>query len=311
MRIGIIGAGLAGLSCAAVLAGHGHTPVLFDKGRGPGGRMSTRRVGSALGEIAFDHGAQYLTARDPAFIAQVERWAASGHVARWAAAGDDAWVGIPAMDSPVSALAAHLDVQWHARVDALTRESDRWVCHGQGIAAGSFDGMVVAIPAEQAASLIDAHRPDWAEQAIATPSDPCWTVMAAYRSRLAVAPDRMVDTGIIASAVRNAAKPGRTGVEAWVLQASGEWSTAHLEEQPDVVERTILEAFAAIAQVELPAPFLTRVHRWRYAKSGGLGQDAWWDVSGRLGVCGDWLIAGRVEAAWLSGRRLGQLISTS
>ena len=83
MRIGIIEAGMAGLSCAQALRHQGHDVIAFDKGRGPGGRMSTRRIDTSLGEAAFDHGAQDLTARDPAFVAQVEHWAQDGHVARW------------------------------------------------------------------------------------------------------------------------------------------------------------------------------------------------------------------------------------
>ncbi len=105
MRIGIIGAGMAGLSCAQALRHQGHNVIVFDKGRGPGGRMSTRHVGTPLGEAAFDHGAQYLTARDPAFLAQVDRWARVGHVARWSPAGVDAWVGTPAMNEPIRAMA--------------------------------------------------------------------------------------------------------------------------------------------------------------------------------------------------------------
>ena len=42
MRIGIVGAGMAGLACAEELTGRGHHVRPFDKGRGPGGRMSTR-----------------------------------------------------------------------------------------------------------------------------------------------------------------------------------------------------------------------------------------------------------------------------
>ncbi|WP_375382464.1 NAD(P)/FAD-dependent oxidoreductase [uncultured Sphingomonas sp.] len=311
MRIGIIGAGLAGLSCATLLAEQGHAPVLFDKGRGPGGRMSTRRLETPLGPVSFDHGAQYLTARDPAFVAQVERWAAAGHVARWSAAGDDAWVGVPAMSAPVRALSADLDVRWQARVDEIGREGDRWAFHGQDVAAEPFDAAIVAVPAEQVASLVGTHRPDWAAHAIATPSDPCWTVMAAYGSRLPIGPDRITNPGIIASAVRNSAKPGRDGAEAWVLQASGDWSAAHLEERLDVVERFVLEAFDALAHVALPAPEVTSVHRWRYAKSGRLGQDVLWDASRRLGLCGDWLIGGRIEAAWLSGSRLARSMGAS
>ncbi len=101
MRIGIVGAGIAGLACAHRLAGRGHDVVLFDKGRGPGGRMSTRRVQTPGGEAHFDHGAQYFTVRDDDFAQQVSAWIDDGVVAPWPAAGSGAYVGVPAMNSPV------------------------------------------------------------------------------------------------------------------------------------------------------------------------------------------------------------------
>jgi predicted NAD/FAD-dependent oxidoreductase len=33
-----------------------------------------------------------------------------------------------------------------------------------------------------------------------------------------------------------------------------------------------------------------------------------WDVNRRLGLCGDWLIGPRVEAAWMSGTALAERI---
>ncbi|MEK9973306.1 MAG: FAD-dependent oxidoreductase [Deltaproteobacteria bacterium] len=42
-EIAIVGAGISGLMAATYLAEKGKKSVLFDKGRGPGGRMSTRR----------------------------------------------------------------------------------------------------------------------------------------------------------------------------------------------------------------------------------------------------------------------------
>ncbi|MEO9491375.1 MAG: FAD-dependent oxidoreductase, partial [Marinomonas sp.] len=42
--IAVVGAGMAGLTCANELAKAGFAPVLFDKGRGPGGRMAARRA---------------------------------------------------------------------------------------------------------------------------------------------------------------------------------------------------------------------------------------------------------------------------
>ena len=80
-QVAIIGAGLAGLTLATRLTEAGHPVVVFDKGRGVGGRMSTRR-GDADG-LRFDHGAQYFTIRDPGFRTLLERPALNGSWAKW------------------------------------------------------------------------------------------------------------------------------------------------------------------------------------------------------------------------------------
>ncbi len=309
MRIGIIGAGMAGLSCATALTVCGHEVVLFDKGRGPGGRMSTRRLATPLGETAFDHGAQYFTARDARFVKAVDDWSDAGHVARWPVAGDDAWVGTPAMNAPVRAMAAVLDVRWATRIDRIAYAGEAWHFHGDGVTDTPFDAAVIAIPAEQVPALTEAEVPSIAALARATPSDPCWTVMVAYDARVPIGSDRIVDRGPLASAVRNSAKPGRTGPEAWVLQASADWSRSHLEDEPARVEAAILAAFADTVGADMPVVVTTSAHRWRYAKSGAQQRGAVWLADRRLGTCGDWLLASRVEAAWLSGRMLADLIA--
>ena len=69
-EIAIVGAGISGLMAATYLAEKGKNSVLFDKGRGPGGRMSTRR----FSEFRLDHGAQFFTVRDPRFEKYVQNW---------------------------------------------------------------------------------------------------------------------------------------------------------------------------------------------------------------------------------------------
>ncbi len=302
MRIGIVGAGMAGLSCAQALRLHGHEPVLFDKGRGPGGRMSTRRLDTVLGQVSFDHGAQYLTARDPAFVAQVANWADAGHVARWPTAGADAWVGTPAMNTPIRVMAQDHDVRWNTRIDAIARDGT-WRMGDE-----AFDAVVIAVPAEQVAALVEPHDRALADTARSAVSSPCWTVMAAFDRPVPTDRDRWTNIGIVASAVRNSAKPGRTGPEAWVLQADEDWSRDHLEDQPEAVEQTFLATLTKHIGVDLENIVATSVHRWRYAKASPLDHGAVWNAAIGLGACGDWLIAPRIEAAWLSGRKLAQRI---
>ncbi len=304
MKIAIIGAGMAGLACAEALGAGGASVTLFDKGRRPGGRMSTRTSETPRGAAGFDYGAQYMSARDPAFQARIERWARDGLAARWPEAGDEAWVGVPGMSAPVAAMAAACDVRWSARVASVSRRNGCWDLTGERVDAGGFDALVVAVPAEQVAGLVAGFDSQAAALAAATPSQPCWTVMAAFDARLPVEAAIVEKRGAIGWAARDSAKPGRSGAEAWVIQAAPDWSAEHLEDERDAVVPALMRAFAEEIGIAVPVPLFVAAHRWRYARCGSAEADHLWNGSQKLGVCGDWLIGPRVEAAWLSGTRL-------
>ncbi len=313
MTIAIIGAGMAGLACAEALVAAGRACVLFDKGRRPGGRVSTRRVATAAGEATFDHGAQYVTVRDPAFRARVEAWRGAGLVAPWPAAGPDAVVGVPAMDAPVAAMAGALDVRPERRVDALWREAGGWRLDGDGIGDGRYEAVVVTVPAEQVGALVAPWDEGLAARAAAVRSEPCWTIMAAFAESVAVADDVVRHRGIVGWATRNSAKPGRTGPEAWVIQAGPDWSRANLGMDRAGAANAVLDAFARELGVALPEPTYASAHRWLYARAGDVGPNAirygpTWNAALALGACGDWSIGPRVEGAWLSGHRLAGMI---
>ena len=308
MRIAIVGAGMAGMSCGQRLSRLGHEVRLFDKGRGPGGRMATRRMEDGGTTLHFDHGAQYFTARDPRFVEQVAHWEASGVAARWAAAGDDAWVGTPAMNAPLKAMAGELGVQFGTRIEQLVRDGEGWQIDGEGAPDARFDAVLVAVPAEQAGPLLQPHAPAMARLADQTASDPCWTLMAGFEAPLALVQDTLRQRGPIGWAARNNAKPGRASEECWVVQASPEWSRAHLEDNAETVAAALLAELAEANGGPLPRQLGATAHRWRFARSGTAGEEALWDAEQRIGVCGDWLIGPRVEAAYMSGLLLAEAV---
>ena len=168
-------------------------------------------------------GAQYFTVRDDGFRARVAAWAVAGLVARWPAAGAEAWVGVPGMRSPLKDAAAGLDVRSGVMVTALEREGAAWRVAGE-----VFDAVVLAVPAENAGPLLAPFDAEAAALAGATAAAPCWTVMAAFGERLE-AGDVLRGAGAVGWAARESAKPGRSGLEAWVIQAGPEWSRAALE----------------------------------------------------------------------------------
>lgn len=301
LKIGIVGAGMAGLSCADALARHGHAVQLFDKGRGPGGRMSTRRTATAFGEVSFDHGAQYFTVRHHGFAALAHDWARRGLALPWPRAGRDAWIGVPGMSAVVKDMATRHDVAFGRMVTGITRDASGWRFLMEGTVAGPFDVVVIAIPAEQAAALLSLHDFAMARLALKAVSLPCWTAMFVCGEDMSRSPGLFRDVGEIAWAARNGDKPGRDGPEGWVVQAGAEWSQRHLEDPAETVAERLHAKLAELVGKTLPAPLFAQAHRWRYALSAGTGDEALWNPGLGLAACGDWLHGPRVECAWLSG----------
>jgi predicted NAD/FAD-dependent oxidoreductase len=322
MRAAVIGAGIAGLAGAAALEARGAAVTLFDKGRRPGGRVATRRAGA----WQFDHGAQYATARDPAFAGLLGRLAAAGAAALWPAAGEGCWVGTPGMSALAGAMAAELAgpallgrhvawlrrdaAGWHVRhLDAASTPPGTVTPEG-GHEAGPFDAVLLALPAPQAAPLLAALRHPFAEALDRVVIAPCWALMIGAAETLAGPDCRRPQDGVLAWVAHDSARPGREGAAAcWVAHATPAWSRAWLEQPGEAVTAALLAAFATAV---LPArdgpplaPTHASVHRWRYALTEvPLGAPCLWDAPAGLGVCGDWCLGARVEAAWLSGRAL-------
>jgi hypothetical protein len=304
----VIGAGMAGLACATRLAAAGREVALIDKGRGPGGRMAARRAEVAGETVSFDHGAQYFTARDPAFRDAVAEWEKAGAAARWPEAGEDAFVGTPGMNGPIKAMAGKVPVHWSVRAERLVRDGDEWrVEAGKDVFTART--VLVAVPAEQACDLLREPAPELAALAGSVRSEPCWAVMAGFSDRLDVAADSFrAKEGPIAWAARNSAKPGRAGAENWVIHASPSRSRELLELPGEKVADLLLADFFAVSGATPASPVHLAAHRWLYAMPASLdGDAAHYDLEARIGVAGDWLHSPRVEGAYLSGHALARM----
>jgi renalase len=84
--VAVIGAGVAGVSCAVALsrALPEQEIHVFDQGsRGRGGRTSSSRPSAHDDPLVFDHGCQFFTASDPEFKAVCASLVRSGHASRW------------------------------------------------------------------------------------------------------------------------------------------------------------------------------------------------------------------------------------
>jgi renalase len=334
----IIGAGIAGLACARALHDAGQPVRLFDKARGPGGRMSSRRLPGA----AVDLGAQFFSVRDPSFRRQVDAWRAAGRVAPWPEtlwrADETGWhrhrddllrlVGVPRMSALPRHLAEGLDLRLETPIDRLEPADDGWwLLDRRDARHGPFDRVVIAVPAPQAASLVAPFDDDLAAACEAVIPRPCWAAWARFDAPLPGLPGvdsdwqavRLDTPGPLRFVARNDHKPGRQDQgESLSLLARLEWSEAHLERDGEDVARTLLAAFRACLPegVALSEPSDLGAHRWRYAQPDvfaageAVNHDHRRSASG-LALCGDAWRGPRVEAAWLSGHHLGRALATT
>lgn len=208
LKVAVIGAGIAGLTCARTLMQAGHDVFVFEKERGVGGRMASLQTDYG----SFDHGAQFFTVRDPRFAQAMAT--AEGACQPWDAqrihqidaAGKvhppapvpgkkkqapTHWIASPSMDALARAWAQPIVSQGRLSCDTEVTRIERDNLHPQrwqvalqerhlGDAvqakiAGGFDRVIVATPA-------------WIAQAILASSlkknDPHWNQVQALRDCL-------------------------------------------------------------------------------------------------------------------------------
>jgi len=323
--VGIIGAGISGLSCAKTLAQAGFSVELFDKGRNLSGRMATRRNDFS----EFDHGAQYFTAKSPEFKEEVKRWIGAGCAQLWSpeiSVFDDEqptkntnhierFVGTPKMTTPATLISRGLSVQQKTTIESIfirPQSYPRWSLNSKenGTLKSNFNIVIAAIPAPQATKIFNETSSVLTKIAQDVKMSGSWTVMLNFNEQVDLKFDAaFVNKGPLRWLAKNNSKPERGSNEAWVLHATSEWSEFHLDTPSEEVSKLLINEFLKLGGA---VPDHYQAHLWRYAEATPpLDLTFAWDKENNLGMCSDWLNKGRVEGAWLSGRRLAEKIIQS
>ena len=341
-RIAIIGAGIAGLSCATQLQNAGYKVTLFEKSRGVSGRLSTRINQS----WQCDHGAQYFTARDPIFAAEIQRWLNADVARLWQPrlkvfdgvnfvakaekheSNHLRYVGYPRNHTPSRWLAESLHVETETTVNEIVKVGEQWQLHSKehGLCSEKFDRLILSIPAPQARFLLERIHTPLLPLCDTVAMRPCIALMLNLRHTLDCEFDGLfIDRNLLSWVARDSAKPGRIRhlskdqvSEIWILHASSDWSLANIDAPIEEIAVQMLNAFKKILQSGSSHGAATQlehaineyiVHRWRYADCDKFSQSGYgWDVDQNIGLCGDWLNGGKVQGAWISGYQLAQKV---
>ncbi len=299
--IGIIGAGIAGLSCAATLKQAGLNPIIFDKGRGLGGRLATRRTSSGL---QFDHGAQYATAHSEEFGKVIAAATNAGQVASWDTGDSPRYVGVPGMNGLARFLARGLDIHQETQISAVRETAD-----GCDVTAGEqtwhFKTLAVTVPAPQAITLLGEQHA-LSSRLSEVELLPCLTLMAAFSTEATIPFTARRDPDDPLSWIAlDSSKPRRPTQHCWVAHANPQWSAKHLEADRETIAELMLPLLCERLGVDAATATHAVAHRWRYALvSKPLGSPFLRNADGTLYLGGDWCLDARIEAAWTSGHAI-------
>lgn len=289
MRIAVVGAGLAGIAAARTAAAAGHEVVVFEKSRGIGGRVASRRVEGTV----IDHGSPALWVEPGSELA--------GHLASVTVADVHRvpeGIATPAgASAPLKALAAELDVRRGVRLRALRPASDGYeLADEQGNAHGTADAVVVSAPGPQAADLLAmSGEPAGRVEAIrALDYLPAVMVLAGVRCPVPEGPVDPAEDGPLAMVRGEGDKglPAIDGVHPLVARLADHHSRALLDASDEEVLAVALPALARLLGDGAAEPAWAQVKRWRFAvPRGTLASSVATPTGSRLVLAGE-VVAG-------------------
>ena len=314
-KIAIIGAGMAGLTAANYLRDYASVTV-FDKSRGVGGRLATRRAEPYY----FDHGVQHFSAKSEEFKDFIKPLITAGVIAPWQGrfveivAGEVVlerewnesyphYVGVSAINAIGKYLAQGIELNKGVRVAKIQKDGDDWYLYDiYDNKLGFYDWVVVAAPAQQALDLL----PDFIsiKTKIATyKMQACFALMLGFKTNL--------NLNFIAALVReanigwisvNSSKPGRVGGCSLLVNSTNAWANKFIDADKLWVKEQLCRELEQIIDLDTASAEHIDLQAWRYANiAKQKGASCCLDVAARIAVCGDWFVQGRVEAAFHSG----------
>jgi predicted NAD/FAD-dependent oxidoreductase len=307
MRVVVVGAGLCGLVAGRHLVDSGVEVTLVDKGRSPGGRLATRRIGSAT----LDHGAQFFTVRTPALQHRVDDWLDRGLVTIWTHGfvsqdGHPRYVAVSGMNSLAKDLARGLDVRCSTMAFAIRPfngdgTTGAWEVVIDDATVHVADAVIVTTPLPQAFALLADSGLHLDESLMRTDYDRTISLLATLDRPAGVpAPGGLQGPTPELSFVADNVAKGVSATPAITVHASATWSESHWDDDLDDLR---------VALIDLVDPWLgeaaiveAQVKKWRFATPRSAWPDPCWIAhGGTVVLAGDAFDGPRFEAAHNSG----------
>lgn len=336
MRIGIVGAGIAGLTAGRLLAKHGHEVIVLEKSRGFGGRMATRYAGQN-NEAVIDHGTGYLTAKSDTFKSFIEELKSKNLLEVWDESlslfNEDGFYEVhPSLESQTMYyapkgmntigryLSRTIDVRLNQQVSGITVVSSGsfkkrpWVINFLDTSVLELDALIIATPAIQALGLMHTAQDEtpirFMNSLLAkTEYETSIAVMAGFGTRDNPNWKGVVCQNDILKWVSNESSKRDLGELVLVAQTTHEFAKENRNSDATVVIKNVLAEVSKFAGAWAQNPEWSQKHFWlfnRCVKSLNMDYLESTDSNAPLALIGDYFNGTTVESSYLSGLSLAE-----
>ncbi len=320
----IIGAGMSGLMAAHQLQHAGVRNFrLFDKGKSPGGRLATRRIGSGR----FDHGAQFMTAHTSAFQSLLEQWMAAEWIFPWYHNNHVRYAASDGMSRLAKQLAQSIPVSYSSKVEQISHTKDGYRAHVRNQETEQVDewvsqSVIMTSPLPQTLDLLDKGM-------ISLPEDirnllesvqyaPCIGLLLLLRHPIDWVNGHLYEPipGLI-SWVANNQQKGISESTAITIHLNASWSKEHYKDEDDRIFTQLMPALESLFGDDVREQIIEQqIKRWKYAQAHSMIEAPFITVGTDfpLILAGDAFggsssSSSKIEHAVLSGQSAGQWIA--
>ena len=334
----VVGAGVSGLTAAQALQAEGKHVCVFEKARGTGGRLGSKRVSfeNENQQGGFDLGASAFCAKTELFKNYLGELQALNKVTLVDPVASS-YVAEPRNSALTRHMSNSINVNFSEKISRIEFKNDKWFlfCQTQADArqpqASRSDEfvmacchhLILAMPAEQASALLPAGHV--AESWIAhTESDPvfvsCFIFPYGSMSVSDLLSINQFSSDVIANISLEHLKPGRNLTEFPMIKVTSTcgWAKQHLDKHFDDIASYLFQDLNkqfSLNGIATPDYLKQYTHRWLYSQYSNLikGTKGYLSFSDGIHIVGDYFdvqtdIEGQpidgVERAFLSAHKL-------
>ncbi len=315
-NVAVIGAGITGITLANLLQKKVNLTV-FEKSRGVGGRMATRRAEP----YQFNHGAQYFKIENkefknflqPLIQNKIIKHLEANHIdilnkeviKRTKTYNKIYYTPVSKMNSVVKYLINNnFFIKLLCKIDKTIKENDKWfIIDSDNVSYGPYDWLFITIPPNQALEIL-YNNFKFLDIIKKIKMRSCYSLMLGFDKIKEFDFDTalFLDEDVQWLSIRKKIIENKKYYNL-LINSSYDFAEKNVNSSKDKISDYLIKQVSEIVKYELNNYEHKALHFWKYAmseKNNNLGSLL--DEDLKVIVCGDWCMNGKVEGGFLSAK---------